>query len=167
MKKYMKKHISQGIRLPIKGWSLLSFIVVFLSIGCKSQNLDKTENKDENGMVLTMLMEDGYYATDSLETMVITDFKSLNGFFSKVNRTRKPGLPVPIVDFSKDMVIVVCGGARKNVKRLFLKKEEETFDTVIISVKEEPNVPSNAVVSYSFCLYKMTKTDKSISFIHE
>jgi len=167
MKKYMKKYINHVIRLLIRRWQLFSFVFVFFVLCCKSQKLDKKDDTSENSIALTMLVEDGYYVTDSLQTIVVRDFKSLNSFFSKVNRTRKPGIPVPSIDFTKEMVIVVCAGARKNVKRLVLRKKAETEDAVVILITEEPNKPSNSIIFYPFCLYKMSKNDKLISFIEE
>lgn len=161
----MKKPISRVIRLPIKNWVLFSLHFVFFAVCCKSQKLDETEKTNEKGIVLAPLVEDSYYTPDSLQTLVITDFKSLNDFFRKVNQTRKPGIPVPNIDFSKEVVVLAYGGAHQNVKRLFLTKEGETEDTITIVVRAEPNEPSNTAISHPFCLYKMVKNRKSISFI--
>ena len=53
---------------------------------------------------------DSFSNVEVYETTVIKDAKSLSKFYAGINKTRKPGLPVPIVDFSKEMAILVCLG---------------------------------------------------------
>ena len=127
--------------------------------------------KDKNDMnvrneKLTLLMQDNYSGTDVAETLIIRDIKALKSFYSKINRTRKPGIPVPEVDFAKEMILVHCSGEQTNGKQAMLSVEEENDSEVIISTsveKSKKSGTSSALIS-PFSVYKMPLTQKDISF---
>ena len=54
---------------------------------------------------LVLIDHDNFSTITDYEVRVIQDQKSLQKFYTKITMTRKPGLPVPMVDFSKDMLI--------------------------------------------------------------
>ncbi len=138
--------------------------LAFLSVSCKIQKENSRDEKIMNTEVLSLLVEDNYFPTDSLETSIIKDSKSLQAFFTRVNMTRKPGIPIPAVDFKKDMVVIVCGGKRNGVEGLMLAMGRQTDTTQVIHIKEVPNDTENSSISYPFCVYKMARTEKQISF---
>lgn len=141
----------------------LVILISVLTFSCKSQK----NSQDDSGMNidndLVLVLEDGYFASDSPLTMTINDQKSLNSFFAKVNRTRKPGLPVPIIDFTTKTVIVFCTGEQKGSERLKLVKTHETANAIEISLRKVKS-KNEAMVSYPFFVYELTKTSKAISF---
>ena len=115
---------------------------------------------------LTLLLEDNYSGSEVEETMIIKDAKALQRFYSKINRTRKPGLPVPEVDFTKEMILVHCIGEQMNGNQATLSIEEENKKEVIISTSHEKSKKSDtssALIS-PFSVYKMPLTQKEISF---
>ena len=97
---------------------VLWYGILLAMLSCNGQK--KVANQAEaNAKALTaigleLLVRDDYSGTDEPESRVITDMKTLKGFFSKVNRTRKPGIPVPEVDFTKEMLLLVCSGERND-----------------------------------------------------
>ncbi|MGB5666304.1 MAG: hypothetical protein WBM53_05625, partial [Maribacter sp.] len=101
---------------------------------------------------------------------VITDAKALKSFYSKINRTRKPGLPVPDVDFTKEMILVHCSGLRKsNVAPSSLSIMEETDEELVLETtngKVEQKGGDSAEIS-PFSVYKMPLTSKKIIFKKE
>lgn len=140
------------------------FILLLGFLSCKSQKHEQVE-KPENDLVL--LTQDGYSAIENFDTMVVRDQKTLNSFYSKINKTRKPGLPVPIIDFSKEMVLIVCMGEQVGVDLPDLIKKEEDDKEITLQInplnsKEE--APSN-LISSPFCVYKMPITEKEVVFI--
>ena len=49
---------------------------------------------------LVLLDHDNFTTIDTFQIREIRDFKTLNKFYREINKTRKPGLPVPMVDFT-------------------------------------------------------------------
>ena len=147
----------------------LSLFIFAIILSCNGQK--KAAMKDKNDMnvgneKLTLLLQDNYSGTDVAETLVIKDAKALKSFYSKINRTRKPGLPVPEVDFTKEMILVHCSGEQTNGKHALLSVEEENEKEVIISTsleKSKKSSTSSALIS-PFSVYKMPLTSKEISF---
>ncbi|KQC29352.1 hypothetical protein AAY42_05115 [Flagellimonas eckloniae] len=117
---------------------------------------------------MILIAHDEYSGISEYETMVIRDAKSLNKFYAKINRTRKPGLPVPTLDFSKEIVLVVCLGEQKGKKLLTLSSNEETENEVSVSIEmvDSDEVEKDKVqyVSYPFYIYKIPHTSKTINF---
>ena len=96
-------------------------------LSCKAQKKENTPI-GEPLTELSLVDHESFTSIDSFETRVIRDAKSLNKFYREINKTRKPGLPVPMVDFSKDMLVLVCLGEQKGEKELLLSKiKESTF----------------------------------------
>nr|WP_288935998.1 hypothetical protein [uncultured Allomuricauda sp.] len=116
---------------------------------------------------MILLDHDSFSNIESFETRVIKDGKSLRKFYSEINKTRKPGLPIPIVDFSKEMVILVCLGEQKGKKTPVLSKLKETDNEVSIAVeiiKENQQKELTIQPTYfPFYLYKMPLVDKTIT----
>ncbi len=150
----------------------LSLFIFAIILSCNGQK--KAAMKDKNGMnegseKLTLLLQDNYSGSDVAETLIITDAKVLKSFYSKINRTRKPGLPVPEVDFTKEMILIHCSGEQKNGKHALLSVMEENEKEVIISTSVEKlkkSGTSSALIS-PFSVYKMPITPKKIIFKRE
>lgn len=117
---------------------------------------------------VVLVAKDGYSGIMEYEVLEIRDTKSLNKFYSQINKTRKPGLPVPVVDFSKEIVIVVCMGEQKGERMPMLSKIGETEEELTIAVElSKPKSTENieaAPIVYPFYLYKMPLTAKLLSF---
>ncbi|WP_350291603.1 hypothetical protein [uncultured Croceitalea sp.] len=138
--------------------------LVILTSSCKNQKgLVVTDESQDNS--LTLLVQDGYFFTDSIETSVVRDEKTLKSFFSRVNRTRKPGLPVPKINFEEEMVLVVCMGEQKTTAMPYLDlvARDNQKIKVGIAVQNETET-KNTVVSYPFCVYKIPTSEKEIIF---
>nr|WP_297784073.1 hypothetical protein [uncultured Allomuricauda sp.] len=105
---------------------------------------------------------------EGYEVRVVRDSKSLRKFYSEINKTRKPGLPVPIVDFSKEMVVLVCLGEQRGKKTVRLSKLEETENEFSIAVEvmdeEQEGELTIQPLYFPFYLYKMPLVDKPITF---
>ena len=141
---------------------LISLVCCLFS--CKAQKELAGEKMED----LVLVTEHGYSGITEYETTIIDNTKSLNKFYSKINKTRKPGLPVPMIDFSKEMVIAVCLGTQKGEKRPLLSKINETTETLTIAVElsdpEEARENENLPISSPFYLYKMPVSTKTFTF---
>ncbi|AEM71344.1 hypothetical protein Murru_2306 [Allomuricauda ruestringensis DSM 13258] len=105
---------------------------------------------------------------DAFEAQVIRDAKSLRKFYVEINKTRKPGLPVPVVDFSQELVILVCLGEQKGDKAPVLSKLKETDEEIsmvleLVEVEKDGDMTVQAI-NFPFYLYKMPLVDKTITF---
>ncbi|MEO1486632.1 MAG: hypothetical protein AAFU57_12850 [Bacteroidota bacterium] len=119
---------------------------------------------ESNGM--EAILEDGYYPVDEKQALVIENEKSLKAFFSKVNRSRKPGLPVPQIDFTKEVALVVCVGAYQSegYPKLMHPKKDGVYH--IVGTKTEKN-QENTTISYPLMVYKVPRTEDKFEFIWE
>ncbi len=146
---------------------LLGIVVLVLSCnGQKKASMlkDKEDNSTQSDS-LVLLVRDSYSGSDLPETLIITDSKALKLFFSRVNKTRKPGLQVPEVDFNKEVVIIHCSGKQDSSALPILTLRKETDTTLVLGSKFEINKKTNSatVVTSPFCVYKMPLTKKKIS----
>lgn len=140
-------------------------ILMFLSMACKSQNVRSTSlAMDQNNHSLIVLEEGGYFYTESTQTLIIQNKKSFDSLYAQLNKTRKPGLPVPIVDFKNETVLVVCMGEQKDVELPKLVILKEQIDAITIGVESFKNQSKKKVITYPFAIYKLNKTDKEIRF---
>ncbi|WP_318308089.1 hypothetical protein [Flagellimonas crocea] len=117
---------------------------------------------------LTLVDQDDFINIDSFETRVIRDTKSLNKFYKEINKTRKPGLPTPMVDFSRDMLVLVCLGEQKGKKNPVLSKLKETDEEISVAVEivgnDENEEIKDSPTYFPFYLYKMPLVDKTVVF---
>ncbi|BDW93796.1 hypothetical protein LCL86_12435 [Muricauda ruestringensis] len=102
------------------------------------------------------------------ENTIITDNKSLRKYYSQINKTRKPGLPLPILDFSSEMAIIICLGEQNNVRKPVLSKLKESDQAITIAVEliaeEKEDKIGKQPITYPFYLYKMPLVDKAVVF---
>ena len=149
---------------------VLWYGILLAMLSCNGQK--KVANQaDANAKALTaigleLLVQDDYSGTDEPESRVITDMKTLKGFFSKVNRTRKPGIPVPDVDFSKEMLLLVCSGERNDGLSPEIVISRSTDTELVLATKHlsKGTVNHTGATTTPFSLYKMPLTERAIQF---
>lgn len=113
---------------------------------------------------LTLLLEEYYGGDDIKELSIIKDAKGLKTFYAKINRTRKPGLAVPQLDFDTEMVLVHSGAPGQSVKDTGLEFGVET-DTLLRlrALGHRPiRKPSTTLGLRPFKVYRTNRTDKPI-----
>ncbi|WP_108424751.1 hypothetical protein [Flagellimonas amoyensis] len=137
----------------------------FLFLACiclLSCNAQKNMGEEIQGLVL--VEQDGYSGVEVFEAREIRETKSLHRFYSQINKTRKPGLPVPMIDFSKEMVLLVCLGAQQGKPSVRLSKIKETDTEIFIGVVLEAKPQGPLATQTPFYLYKMPLVDKTVIF---
>lgn len=144
----------------------LGMLCIFLS--CNGQKKTVVESnsglQSEKNDSLELLLQDEHGDFVQAETTVIKDQKRLISLYSKINRTRKPGLQLPIVDFAKEIVIVHCNGEQgiSGIPTLTFQKETDSEIILISKLVRNSKSPSIGVKFYPFCLYKLPLTEKVI-----
>lgn len=143
---------------------LLAFTVM-LFLSCKThKDMDSTSSENplqENG--LNLVLSDNYGGTELPEIEVIRDPETLKKFFFKINKTRKPGLPVPEIDFSTQTVVIYSTGRMQGTGVPTLAIKQVTEDEILLGLNypEEQADDATAVV-LPFGLYTLPVTDKKI-----
>lgn len=142
-----------------------TLIILFITVlACKSQK-DSSSGSAQTSPPLKMLMSDNYGGGPTQEFMVFRDQGTLKKFFIQVNKTRKPGIKPPVVDFSKDLVIIYCSGEtyQNELPELYLAKETEGAIILNKRISEVSENQDNKALLMPFGLYIMPFTDKEIS----
>ena len=144
---------------------LLVIPILFIN-ACKSQKMGNEEKNasSESKNELTLLMSDLYGGADTELIEVIRSQKALDKFFLQVNKTRKPGIKPPAIDFEENIAVVYCSGktSQSNLPKLSAEKSE---DNRIFLNKYMPETAENQeqkAVLMPFGLYIMPLTDKEV-----
>ncbi|NER13997.1 protease complex subunit PrcB family protein [Leptobacterium flavescens] len=101
------------------------------------------------------------------QMMVVKGEKSLKDFYIQINKTRRPGLPVPEINFKEEKVIILCMGSRTTGGySIEIEKLEEKADLINIYVREKgsPSKYSTSVLTEPFSIYKIKAADKKLVF---
>lgn len=143
---------------------LISLALFFM--GCKGQkeaavNQESMADRQEG---IELLIQDELNSMTEQETLVIRSSKALNSFLAKVNMTRKPGIPVPEVNFKTDMVIVYCSGKRTDGAKPVIKKVRESDTEMVFLANHETAAQKKSYTISPFSLFKIPLTDKAIIF---
>lgn len=144
---------------------LVALVFFCFLISCKGQKKvlpNHLEDADTIHSTLSplLLLSDHYGDSKSIEDEVIGNEKRLRSFFAVINRTRKPGVPVPEVDFSKEVILLVFGDPQKENRLLEILMESD--DKIIFKKNKIEN--TDKVGPIPFNMYKMPITSKEISF---
>jgi len=165
MKTFMKRHLNHVLKthFNIKYFFLIASICL---LSCKAQK-PESSTVGEHIDGLTLIEHQNFTNIDSFGTRVIRDTKTLGKFYKQINKTRKPRLSVPMVDFSKEMLILVCLGEQHGEKTTVLSKLKETDQEMLIAI-EVHNVSEEEMsiqpIYFPFYLYKMPLVDKTVVF---
>lgn len=149
----------------------LSIIIFTFIVSCSGQKKPALaeDGSNNNTKSFSLVLQDNYSGSIAPDTLLIKDSKALRKFFSKVNMTRKPGLPVPEVDFSKEMILIYCGGEQPYGQQVSLAIAEENDQELILrsSSKNLDKKSTSSVLISPFSVYIMPLTNKRITFKKE
>lgn len=148
--------------------SILLFICL-LGISCSGQKGVSKGVKDgslKNAIKLQLVLEDNYSGVHQTAFQVVRDSKTLRSFFAQINKARKPGLPVPQVDFDREQLLIYCAGTTKGVGGAGLYVLEDSQHYIIVGPKERtPSAKEGPIATTTpFGIYKMPRTTKKIHF---
>lgn len=147
----------------------IQLFLCLLVISCSGQKgvpQDKAHSSVQKSAELQLVLADNYSGVEQPEFQVVRDTKKLKNFFLQINRTRKPGLPIPEVDFGKELLLIYCAGTTRGVGGAALLLIKDSHDSIVVGPKEL--IPSKKeitnVTTTPFSIYKMPLTPKEISF---
>ncbi|SFR81879.1 hypothetical protein [Maribacter stanieri] len=158
MKKFMKGPIKEDLKM-FKYFICFFLLVVVQLNSCKS--IAQSNLQDSNDMGMELILNENYSGFEQEEYILIKNQKQLNAFYGKINRTRKPGLTPPIIDFTTEMILVWCGdSSASNYASLELNENDDFLQVQKINSKKSKD-KSNLVVS-PFSIYKLPFNSKDL-----
>ncbi|MCF6280313.1 MAG: protease complex subunit PrcB family protein [Flavobacteriaceae bacterium] len=132
---------------------------------------DDTTPKNENTMKqetqIEVLAQKSHGGYETSKYLVIKDHKSLQEIYGKVNRMRRPGIPVPEIDFKNEMVIALFMG-EKNSGGYSIAIDKITslsdYKVEFLLKETKPEGMATTVICQPFTFYKTLRTDKEVVF---
>ena len=122
-----------------------------------------SKDPEQDSQEFTVILQEAYGGLESEENRVITNGKGLQEAYAIINRFRRPGLPVPEIDFNKYIVVAIflgernTGGYSAEVSSISLDKND-----LVVHVKENrPDPDKNHVtaICQPFCFIKIPKPE--------
>ena len=152
-----------------KSLLLIGVILSFCAcVGAKQDGKAQSSDAGKKSLDYKVLLEDSYGGTDTAENRVITNQEELEKVYGIINRTRRPGIEVPQVDFAENMVVAVFMGRRSSGgNRVEIEKIEETTDAIQVYVRKvqpgEGDMTSMAITN-PFIFAELPRSDKEVVF---
>lgn len=157
MKKFMRGHLKVVSRM----YKFVTFFILFFIVqlnSCKSSVTSSLQNSNE--MSMQNILNENYSGFEEEDYFLIRNQEALNTFYGKINRTRKPGLVPPVVDFSQNMLLVWCGDSdTSNFVDLEIK---EGADSLIVHKLESKTKKQNNFIVSPFSIFKLPLSVKSL-----
>ena len=160
MKKFMRGHLKVVSRM----YKLLIFFLLILilqSNSCKSSGTSNFQNSNEIGM--QNILNENYSGFEEENYFLIRDQEALNTFYGTINRTRKPGLVPPVIDFTQNMLLVWCGDSKTSN---FVNFEiNENADNLVIRKLKSKKAKQKKMIVSPFSIFKLPLSAKSIKIL--
>lgn len=147
-------------------------VILFLFIGCSSSKdvIDNSVSKSNNNQVVfEQLVQSSIGGYVHPQIKVIKEQKELEETFNYVNKSRKPGFPIPDkINFSRETIVAIFMG-QKNTGgySVSVAKVEEQENKIKIFVTEESPGKNDMVtmaITQPFCIVKVNNADKEFVF---
>ena len=126
---------------------------------CKSTAQSNLQESDDVGMEL--ILNENYSGFEQEEYFLIKNEKELSAFYGKINRTRKPGLTPPIIDFDSEMILVWFGDSSATNYANFELNEKDKF-IELQKLKSKTFKEESKLVVSPFSMYKLPLSTKSL-----
>ena len=144
-----------------KAFNFLFLVVFLVLISCKSTDIFAIDSNQN--LEMERIVQENYSGFEKEQLLVIKSQEELQSFYGIVNRTRKPGLEPPSIDFNAHILLVWCGGAKGHPNStLDLRKGEDYLYVRKIDSKIEANEKQHIVSPFS--IYKLPKSTQKIKF---
>ena len=155
-------------------FTFLAFGMFSVSCNCTKKSMTKANATMQNEkQELTkekyykVLLKDNHSNIHEKKQMVIKNTDDLKAIYTKINMTRRPGLPVPNINFNKKMVILICLGEKSNAgyKITIEKIEDVNGETMVLYRENQPKGIAATVITQPCLLVATTKSDLPVKFV--
>ena len=144
-----------------KAFIYTSLFFVLLQVSCKSRTTVINDPNEKPKMEL--IFEGNYSGFDEEQLLQIKNQEELLLFYGRINRTRKPGLQPPAIDFSEHMLLIWCGGNKSHgYVKLELRPGDKHLSIHKIDAKTKGGKEDPVVNPFS--IYKLSISSKKIKF---
>ncbi|MCK5814358.1 MAG: protease complex subunit PrcB family protein [Flavobacteriaceae bacterium] len=141
----------------------IGFLILMINIiSCRAQ---KQEIEKEVLCELIEVQSYGGYKLGQYQT--ITNQFDLKSLYTQLNLTRKPGLPIPEVDFESESIIALFMGEKMTGGYGIKIKSTRRISTSEIEIQIEETKPADMVtmaITSSFSIYKVSIPNAKTSF---
>ncbi|SEC17135.1 hypothetical protein SAMN05192540_2535 [Maribacter dokdonensis] len=141
-------------------YSICLLLVAIMQLNsCKSTAQSNLQESDDVGMEL--ILNENYSGFEQEEYFLIKNEKELSAFYGKINRTRKPGLTPPKINFDSEMILVWCGDSSATNYANFKVSEKDKF-IELHKLKSNTFEEESKLVVSPFSMYKLPLSTKSL-----
>jgi hypothetical protein len=139
------------------------FLLAIIQLNsCKSAAQTSLQESNNTGMEL--ILNENYSGFEQEEYILIKNQKELNAFYGKINRTRKPGLTPPSIDFNTEMILIWCGdSSASNYADLELSEKADYLQ--IHKMKITASKEENTFIVSPFSMYRLPLSTKTLKII--
>jgi hypothetical protein len=141
-----------------KYFNFFVLILIFQLNACKSSVTSDLQHSNEISM--KNILNENYSGFEEEDYFLIRNQEDLNTFYGKINRTRKPGLIPPVVDFNQNMLLVWCGDS-KTSNFVDLEINESADSLIVYKLKPKTEKQNDLIVS-PFSIFKLRLSAKSL-----
>lgn len=157
----MKKQWPAVCAHPLVKFGLVPGLFLMMLVACKGQSASAASVQG----TMQLVLRDYYGGYENDTAWVVKNDKDLHRFMAQVNKTRKPGLPIPEVDFSEYLVLIACGGTQstKELDEIVCLDDNESEIRFSLSHRKENREPHGLAPFY---IQTLPITHKAIVFTH-
>ncbi len=135
---------------------------IFFLFGCSASH----KTIDKKKYTFETLIQGTHGGYETKQFLIIRDFKSLQKIYNQVNMFRRPGFPIPEINFEKEQIIALFMG-KKN-KRGYSISVQHIYDEnnkITVLIKEtKPEEMAIMAISQPFYFCTMTRVDEEVVF---
>ncbi len=157
----------------MKTTGILLLLLALFSCKTTEKNAQKdnvmTQKKSTDNTLYKVLLSESHGGYKDAKQFVVNDNQVLSQVYMKLNMMRKPGIPVPKIDFDKNTVLALflgtktTGGYTYEITAISIEN-----DTLLVNLKEEKPTMTTAVITQPSLFVLIPKTTaKSIKLILE
>ncbi|RFN58097.1 protease complex subunit PrcB family protein [Marixanthomonas ophiurae] len=143
---------------------LMSIVILFST--CKGGQSPQVEVS--NNIPFQVLVSSSQSNIEEPQRKIIKSQEELQTLFAEINKTRKPGIPIPEIDFDKEIVAFInFGQTSTGGYTVAVESIKETKDNIMIFVGgTSPNQGDNVtmVLTTPFTMIKLNKQILPIVF---
>jgi hypothetical protein len=142
------------------------FVLLLFLVSCNAQKKTVAYSTKDNGKAsLELLLRDNYSGLKTPQILVIKEPTALRDFYSQINKTRKPGLAIPNVDFNSETVIIYTLGEQLNAEAPSMQIQSSTSTSVNITILNSFTTEFNGAITSPFCVYKLNSNTRNLLFL--
>tara|TARA_R110000868_G_scaffold12514_1_gene59774 strand:+ start:325 stop:765 length:441 start_codon:yes stop_codon:yes gene_type:complete len=142
------------------------FVLLLFLVSCNAQKKIVAYSTKDNGKApLELLLRDNYSGLKTPQILVIKEPNALRDFYAHINKTRKPGLAIPNVDFNSETVIIYSLGEQFNAEAPSMQIQSSTSTSVHITILDSITAEDSGAITSPFCVYKLKSNTSNLLFL--